>query len=138
MIYNISCKLSDAVEMKVRLCAIPNVEEFLCQVWEIAILIDGRVNMNSAVASTTLHSTPSCNEALAVVPKPSKAPSNAIARSNSPWKSCLLSHGAPRTRRVGEKHNHITEQQYCATDNFCNVKISIVHHSNIRVGNYTG
>jgi hypothetical protein len=75
-----SCRLSEAVEMKLRLYAVPNVEEFLGQVWEFAILIDGRVDMNFVVAETTLHSTPSCNETLAVVPKPSEALSNLISR----------------------------------------------------------
>jgi hypothetical protein len=54
MIYNMSWKRSDAVEMGVLLCVIPNVQEFLCPVWEIAILIEGRVNMNSAVEGTSL------------------------------------------------------------------------------------
>jgi len=48
MIYNTSRMQSDAVEMKMLLCARPNVQEFLCPVWEIAILIERRVNMNSA------------------------------------------------------------------------------------------
>jgi hypothetical protein len=57
MIYNVSWKQSDALEMKVLLCARPNVQEFLCPVWEIAILIEGGVNMNSAGEETSLHST---------------------------------------------------------------------------------
>ena len=39
------------------LCARPNVQEFLCPVSEIAKLIEGRVNMNSAVEQTSLNST---------------------------------------------------------------------------------
>jgi len=48
----LSWRQSDRVEMKVRLCARPNVREFLCSVWEIAILMEGRVNMNSAIEET--------------------------------------------------------------------------------------
>ena len=114
--------------MKVRLCARPNVQEFLCPVWEIAILIGGRVNMNSAVEQTSLHSTRRAIERALWSPNRRKTLRNEIARSNSPWKSCLLSHGSSRTRRVGEKHTCKAEQQYCATNNSCNVTISNVNH----------
>jgi hypothetical protein len=106
--------------MKVSLCAVPCVEEFLCQVWEIAILIDGRVNMNFAVAETTLHSTPSCNETLTAVPKQSKAPSNVIARSNCTFPCCNTNKENGReTWRISNTAQMIE---------FVNVTICVIHH----------
>jgi hypothetical protein len=65
----------------------------------------------------------SCNRTRVVSSKPSKAFSNEIARSNSTYKSCLLSNDAPRAKTVGGKHNYKAEQQYCPTNNFCNFNL---------------
>jgi hypothetical protein len=55
--HNLHGSNSDPVDINVCFSAILNVEEFLCPVWEIAVLTEERINMNSQVAKRVLHST---------------------------------------------------------------------------------